>query len=150
MRIESRSEARTRTEGMTMSEIMRIMRLPAVDMMRLQVENRRLQERLEASEAANALLTQELDEKDKLIGQLKRRARVIQAERDDARHERDDLRSRRDRAYAYAIATNRDARKRAKKIERAVFAAITAAWGVPAMVILFGKALEWIRYWIGR
>lgn len=133
-----------------MGELMRAIRLPAVDMMRLQSENARLREQLGAAEVSNDVLTQELEEAQKELVRVRRENRVLRAERDDARHERDDLRDRRDKAYVEAIAGSKQARQRWKKIERALFAALMAAWGIPAMIILFGKAVEWIRWLMGR
>ena len=132
-----------------MSELMQITRMPATDMMALQLENQRLRERVEAAEASNAVLTEENDTWEKAYRQLMEKALILRDERNDARHERDCLRARRDRAYQNAFTQNRIDRKGMKKIERALFALLTAAWGIPAMVILFGKAVEWARWLMG-
>ena len=133
-----------------MSEIMRLVRLPAVDMMRLQSENRRLAEALEVCQAANAVLTQELDTREKERQTLIRRARLLREERDDARHERDCLRARRDEAYALAIAGSRRAVKRRRSMARQV-AAEGLCLAVTALLLfcLGSKAASWIRYWMG-
>lgn len=131
-----------------MNAIMKMVDSPAL--MRGAVENRRMAEELAAARAANAVLTAELESAQEDVRAARREARLLRAERDDARHERDELRARRDRAYTSAVTANRVSRKSAKKIERALFALLTAAWGIPAMVILCGKAWEWIRWMIGR
>ena len=133
-----------------MSEIMRLVRMPAIDMMRLAAENKLLRERMEAAEASNAILTQENETWEKAYKHLMSKALILRDERDDARRERDCLRERRDRAYMNAFSQNRIDRKGMKKVERAIFALLTAAWGIPAMVILFGKAVEWARWLMGN
>lgn len=132
-----------------MGEIMKAIRMPAIDMMALQLENQRLRERAEAAEASNEVLTMEIENWEKDYARLIARAQILQDERDDARHERDCLRARRDRAYQNAFTQNRIDRKGARKIERALFALLTAAWGIPAMVILMGKAVEWAKWMMG-
>ena len=135
--------------GKTMSEMMSLTTWPG-DPISLAAENRMLRERLEAAEASNDVLTAEIEEREKTIAGLIGRNRRLRAERDDARHERDTLRERRDRAYLNAFTQNRIDRRGQKRIERALFALITAAWGIPALVILCGKALEWARWMMGN
>lgn len=132
-----------------MNEIMKAIRLPAIDMMLLAKENKELKERCAALEASNQVLTEENDTWEKAYKHLMEKALILRDERNDARHERDVLRARRNEAYQRAFTQNRIDRKGAKKIERALFALLTAAWGIPAMVILMGKAVEWAKWMMG-
>ena len=140
-----------------MSEIMRIMRLPAIDMMqlasenrRMEAENREMKEALEAAQAANAVLTQEVETDEKLIKALYHRAQVLQEERNDARHERNCLRARRDEAYTQAIAGNkREAKRWKKKVRFVACEALCLAVTILLLFVLGSEAASWIRYWMG-
>lgn len=132
-----------------MNAIMKMVDSPALALMRGAVENRRMAEELAASRAANEVLTAELESARQALKEALRRERVLRLERNDARHERDELRARRDRAYAYAVATNRKAKRRGEKRDKIIMAAITAAWAIPAMVVLCGKAWAWAMWIMG-
>ena len=140
-----------------MGELMRAMRLPAIDMMMMAVENKRLREELEASRAANAVLTEELSirEREREIMLERMRAmrqtmKVLRDERNDARHERDCLRARRDEAYTQAIVGNRKAARRWQKTMRRMAAeALCLAVTLLLLFVLGSKAISWIRYWMG-
>lgn len=149
LRTTTKAQRKKYRGGQNMNEIMKAVRMPAIDMMLLARENRDLRERCAALEESNAVLSMEIENWEKDYARLIARAQTLQDERDDARHERNCLRKRRDRAYLNAFAQNRIDRKGAKKIERALFALLTAAWGIPAMVILMGKAVEWARWMMG-
>ena len=140
-----------------MSEIMRIIRLPAVDMMqlasenrKLEAENREMKEALEAAQAANAVLTQELETEQKINAMLYSRAQTLQDERDDARKERNCLRARRDEAYTLAIAgQKREAKRWKKRVRFMACEALCLAVTVLLLFVLGSKAAAWIRYWMG-
>ena len=134
-----------------MNEITTSIQTPVAEVMRMALANRILTEERDTARKVNAVLMNEIDGLEKALAEAEERIHTLRAERDDARHERNALRDRRDRAYEKAICLNRAEQKtRGKRMRRFAARAFCAAFSAVWLFALGSKAVAWIGYWLGR
>ena len=134
-----------------MNEITTSIQTPVAEVMRMALANRILTEERDTARKVNAVLMNEIDGLEKALDKADEQIRTLRAERDDARHERNALRDRRDRAYEKAICLNRTEQKHCRlRLHRFAARAFCAAFSAFWLIALGSKAVAWVGYWLGR
>lgn len=134
-----------------MNEITTSVQPPVAEIVRIALANRILTEERDTARKVNAVLMNEIDGLEKALAEADEQIRTLRTERDDARHERNALRDRRDRAYEKAICLNRAEQKNSRlRMRRFAAKAFCAAFSAFWLIALGSKAVAWVGYWLGR